>query len=124
MFVIETRVGPSQIHGTGVFSCEDVAIGSDIWRFHPPFDQVLSDEDVATLPESARAFLKVYAYRSKDMRGQLVLSADHARFLNHGDDPNTEERFFVSIASRTILIGDEITCHYGSFCSDWTGSFD
>src|ERR1051325_6577028 len=91
MFVIKTRVGPSAIHGTGVFACEDVAVGAVIWRFHPPFDRVLSDDDVAGLPSVCRDFLAIYAYRSKDLNGQLVLCGDHASFLNHSDDPNTEE---------------------------------
>ena len=121
MFVIETRVGPSPIHGTGVFACEPVAIGGTIWRFHPPFDQVLSHEDIAALPRAARDYLEIYAYPAADLGGKLVLSGDHARFLNHSDDPNTEETPFVSIARRPILAGDEITCNYGAFCEGWTG---
>ena len=124
MFVIKTRVGPSTIHGTGVFACEDIDVGSVIWRFHPPFDQILPDDAVVGLPDSIRDFLKIYAYQSKDLSGKLVLCGDHARFLNHSDDPNTEERPFVSLACKPIRAGDEITCNYGAFCTDWTGSFD
>jgi uncharacterized protein len=121
MFIISTRVGPSSIHGNGVFACEQVPAGAAIWRFHPPFDQILSDDDVATLPEIGRDFVAIYAYRSKDLAGTLVLCGDHARFLNHSDDPNTEELPFVSIARRPIAAGDEITCDYGAFCTDWSG---
>jgi uncharacterized protein len=124
MFIIKTRVGPSTIHGTGVFACEDVAIGAAIWRFHPPFDQVLSDDEVAALPDICRDFLAIYAYRSKDLDGKLVLCGDHASFLNHSNDPNTEERPFVSIARKPIAAGDEITCDYGAFCTDWHGFED
>jgi hypothetical protein len=92
-----------------------------IWRFHPPFDQVLSQSDIAGLPEIAREYLEEYAYPCLDLGGKLVLSGDHARFLNHSDDPNTEERQFVSIARRPIVRGDEITCNYGAFCAGWTG---
>ena len=121
MFVIRTRVGRSPIHGTGVFACEHVALGAPIWQFHPPFDQVLSDDDVAGLPDILRDFLKIYAYRSKDLGGRLILSGDHARFLNHSEDPNTEERPFMSLARRAINVGDEITCDYRAFCTDGTG---
>ena len=121
MFVIRTRVGPSTIHGTGVFACEDVPVGGVVWRFHPPFDQVLSHSDIAGLPEIAREYLETYAYPCLDLGGKLVLSGDHARFLNHSDDPNTEEGHFVSIARRPIVRGDEITCDYGAFCADWIG---
>lgn len=124
MFVIKTRVGPSSIHGTGVFACENVAIGDPVWRFHPPFDQVLSERDIAKLPSVAREYLEMYAYPSSDLSGQLVLSGDHARFLNHSDDPNTEARPFLSVARRSIASGDEITCDYGVFCVGWTGLND
>ena len=121
MFVIKTRVGPSSIHGNGVFACENVAIGEPVWRFHPPFDQILSERDIAELPKAAREYLEMYAYTSSDLGGQLVLSGDHARFLNHSDDPNTEARPFLSIARRSIAPGEEITCDYGAFCVSWTG---
>ncbi len=124
MFIIRTRVGPSIIHGTGVFASDDVAVGTVIWRFHPPFDQVLSDDDVASLPDICRNFLATHAYRSKDLNGQLVLCGDYASFLNHSDDPNTEELPFVSIARRPIPAGEEITCDYGAFCTDWSGFND
>ena len=58
MFVIKTRVGPSTIHGIGVFACDDVPAGGVVWRFHPPFDQVLSQLDIAGLPEIAREYLR------------------------------------------------------------------
>jgi uncharacterized protein len=124
MFIIRTRVGPSTIHGTGVFACEDVTIGAPIWRYHPPFDQVLSADDIARLPDIGRDFLAIYAYRSKDLDGKTVLCGDHARFLNHSYDPNTEEQLFLSIARKPIATDDEITCDYGAFCTDWHGFDD
>jgi len=122
MFVVKTFVAPSAIHGNGVFSSEDVPEGDVVWRFHPPLDQVLLESDVAALPQSAKDYIEMYAYHCLDLGGALVLSGDHARFLNHSDDPNTEERRFLSIARRSISSGEEITCDYGAFCSDWTES--
>src|SRR4051812_44359947 len=121
MFTIRTWIGPSSIHGTGVFAGEEVSRGAAIWRFHPPFDQVLSEADVASLPDIGREFMAIYAYRSKDLNGKIVLCGDHARFLNHSDDPNTDEQPFISIARRPIAAGDEITCDYHAFCTDWSG---
>lgn len=122
MFIINTFVGPSAIHGNGVFSSADVAAGAVVWRFHPPFDQVLSDDDVARLPQTAKDYVEMYAYRCVDLGGKLVLSGDHARFLNYSDDPNTQEWPFFSVARSPIAAGEEITCDYGAFCSDWTES--
>lgn len=121
MFVIRTRVGASPIHGVGVFAAEPVALGQTVWRFEPGFDRVITDEEFGTAPAAFRDFLAMYAYRSTDMDGQTILSCDHARFLNHSDDPNTEEQPFVSIARRQIAVDDEITCDYGAFCVEWTG---
>lgn len=121
MFVIRTRVGPSPIHGVGVFAAEPVAVGETVWRFAPGFDRVITDEEVAAAPAAFREYLAMYAYRSTDMAGGTVLSCDHARFLNHSEDPNTAEQPFVSVARKPIAVGDEITCDYGAFCVDWTG---
>lgn len=121
MFEIETRIGPSSIHGTGVFATEVVFPGETVWRFHPNFDMIISEDSLASLPRAALAYIEKYAYRSLDIGGRIVLSGDHAKFLNHSDDPNTEEQPFVSIARRRIDPGDEITCDYGAFCSDWDG---
>ena len=121
MFVIKTRVGPSTIHGTGVFAGQDVPAGGEVWRFNPPFDLIISDSDVEGLSDSAKEYVEMYSYRCLDLGGKRVLSGDHARFLNHSDDPNTEERPFVSIARKPIFAGDEITCDYGAFCAGWTG---
>lgn len=121
MLLVKTRVGPSPIHGIGVFACERVDVGEPVWRFAPGFDQQISDEQRDALPAAFQDFLDMYAYRSSDLEGVTILSCDHARFLNHSDTPNTEERPFESIACKTIEVGDEITCDYEAFCSDGKG---
>lgn len=78
---------------------------------------LLIERDLAGLRDIGREFLAIYGYRSKDLDGKIVLCGDHARFLNHSDDPNTEELPFVSTARRQIGAGEEITCDYGGFAS-------
>jgi uncharacterized protein len=124
MFLIRTRIGPSSIHGNGVFACERVEQGTLIWRFEPLFDREISDQDLTDVPSAFREYVEMYAYRASDLGGSLLLSCDHAKFLNHSDDPNTSEIPFGSIASRTINAGDEITCDYGAFCTDGKGFDD
>jgi SET domain-containing protein len=121
MLLISTRVGPSTIHGVGVFACEPVVEGQIIWRFEPVFDRMIEDVELSQAPDVFRVFLHMYAYRSVDLGGGLVLPCDHARFLNHSPDPNTAERPYLSFARRPIGIGEEITCDYGAFCTDWDG---
>jgi len=124
MFLIRTRVGPSPIHGNGVFACEAADEGDVVWKFEPLFDREISETDLANMPQAFREYIAMYAYRASDLGGRLILSCDHAKFLNHSDDPNTAEIPFASIASRRINVGDEITCDYGAFCTDWTGFDD
>jgi SET domain-containing protein len=123
MFVVKTRVAPSAIHGLGVFACEDISAGAEVWRFQPPFDIVVPESALADLPAAVRMHLDIYGYRSVDLGGQLVLSGDNAKYLNHSDDPSLEESPFRSVARRPIAEGEEITCDYGAFCTDWDGGF-
>jgi uncharacterized protein len=121
MFLIRTRVGPSPIHGNGVFACEDADRGVLIWKFEPLFDREVSEADLVNMPVAFREYIDMYAYRATQLDGRLILSCDHAKFLNHSHDPNTSEIPLASIARRKIYAGDEITCDYGAFCTDWTG---
>ena len=121
MFLIRTRVGPSKIHGNGVFACESVDAGTLIWRFEPLFDREIAETELRGMPAAFREYIDMYAYRSSELEGRLILSCDHAKFLNHSDDPNTSEVPRGSVASRDIKVGDEITCDYNAFCSDGKG---
>ena len=121
MLLIRTRVAPSAIHGIGVFAREPVAAGAAVWRYAPEFDRTVTAEDVAAAPPAFRAYLDAYAYPSADIGGAMLLSCDDAKYLNHSDDPNTEERPFLSLARRPIAPGEEITCDYGAFCIGWRG---
>jgi hypothetical protein len=122
MFFIRTHVGPSLIHGIGVFASEHVAAGEVVWRFDQTFDRTFSQAQFDEASSSMQAFLEMYAYRAIDLSGDWVLSGDHARFLNHSDRPNTIETPFESKAAVTIAAGDEITCDYGAFCAGWDRS--
>jgi len=121
MLLIRTLVGPSQIHGNGVFACEAVPQGTIVWRFEPNFDRVISDDELKGMPTAFLEYIEKYAYRSSDIGGRLLLPCDHAKFLNHSTDPNTIELPLESIAERLINQGEEITCNYSNFCVDWNG---
>jgi len=121
MLLIRTRVGPSPIHGNGVFACEAAPLGTTVWKFEPAFDRVISDEELRKMPAAFCEYINMYAYHARDLGGRLLLPCDHAKFLNHSADPNTKELPFRSVATRLIEAGEEITCDYGAFCVDWTG---
>ena len=88
MMLIKTRVAPSGIHGMGLFAVERVPKGTPIWRFQPGFDHDFSPEQFAALPQTARDHTRWFCFVSK-VDGHVILSGDHACFINHCDNPNT-----------------------------------
>jgi uncharacterized protein len=121
MLLVPTRVAPSPIAGLGLFAAEPIRQGAVLWRFMEGFDQLISLETVDGLPEAFRRFLDTYAYVSHAFPGRLVLSCDHAKFMNHSEDPNTASEGLETYARRAIAAGDEITCDYRACCVGWPG---
>ncbi len=119
MLLIATRVGPSRIHGLGLFTVQAVSAGTAVWRLEPEFDRVLTAELVAALPEPARQHVQRYGYlRAAD--GCWVLSGDHACFMNHASPPNTgtppdKPGAPFTVALRDLAPGEELTCDYFAF---------
>jgi hypothetical protein len=124
MLLVPTYVAPSSIQGLGLFAAKAIAAGEELWRFEPGIDVVIPFERIEGLPPAFRAFLDRYAYASHDVPGGVVVSCDHAKFMNHSEDPNTELRPFVTVARRSIAAGEEITCDYRAACAGWEGFGD
>jgi uncharacterized protein len=120
MLMVKTLLGPSAIAGIGLFAAEDIPKGTVTWRFMEHFDRLLTEEDIESLPEVARAALLDHVYLHSPT-GKFVLCADNARFMNHADEPNTEgvhEAGAIEgydVATRDIRAGEEITCDYRTF---------
>lgn len=121
MLLVPTFVGQSSIQGLGLFAAQDVPAGEALWRYEPGIDVTITYERIESLPDAFRAFLDRYAYTSHDIPGAVVVSCDHAKFMNHSEDPNTESRPFVTVARRLIAAGEEITCDYRACCVGWAG---
>lgn len=120
MLMVKTSLGPSEIAGIGLFAAEDIPKGTVTWRFMGHFDRLLTEEEIESLPEAARAGLLDHVYLHAPT-GKFVLCADNARFMNHADEPNTEgvhEPGAIEgydVATRHIRAGEEITCDYRTF---------
>jgi len=123
MFIIQTYVAASPIHGLGVCAGEDVAANQPIWQFAPGLDLVVPPDRIAAMPKAFQDFMDMYAYVSPMVEGGMVLSCDHAKFINHSDDPNTEIRGHTTVARRPIKKGEEITCDYRICCAGFDGEF-
>lgn len=121
MLLVPTYVAPSSIQGLGLFAAEEIPAGAPLWRFEEGIDVVIPHGRIGALPPAFRAFLDRYAYTSHDIPGAVVVSCDHAKFMNHSEDSNTEIRPFVTVAARAIAKGEEITCNYRAACAGWNG---
>lgn len=118
MLLIPVRVGPSAIHGLGVFAVGRIAAATPIWCFTPGFDLDLDPATLDAQPEHFRQVLLHYGYI--DVRlNRYILCCDDARFINHSERPNignkpAADRYGVDVALRDIAAGEEITVDYES----------
>ena len=119
MIQVKTRIGPSKIHGIGLFAEEFIPKGTIVWRFVPGYDLELTPETVKALPGHVRQFFAHYGYLDSHLH-HWMLHFDNGRFINHSDDPNTrpnysEDPHGVDVAVRDIAAGEEITSDYTLF---------
>ncbi len=120
--LVKTRVGPSAIHGLGLFAAQFVARGTPIWRFQPGFDHDFSPEDCAALPALAWEHTRWFCFLSRE-HGRVILSGDHACFINHSLTPNTGAPPVPTVPMTTVARCDiaakeEITCNYFDYDAD------
>ena len=122
MMLIETQVRPSKIHGMGLFAVRAVPGGTPVWRFEAGFDHDFSPVQFAALPAIAQRHARWFCFVSK-VDGHVILSGDHACFINHSPAPNTgalpgASLPVVTVALRDIAAGEEITCNYFDYDAD------
>jgi len=117
-FHICLRVGPSQIHGTGVLACAPISKGELLGRFGG-----------ILLPAGLRRDSRVLASTAIGVAEGIILAepSDSARdlsdYLNHGCDPNSGFADALTLlAVKDIAEGEEITIDYAywEFDENWT----
>ncbi|MBI2055521.1 MAG: SET domain-containing protein [Candidatus Sungbacteria bacterium] len=121
MLLVKTKIGPSKIHGIGLFADQFIPQGMPVWEFTEGFDMEYTAEDLERLSEPARAQFLHYCYIDPDTR-RYVLCADDARFSNHSETPTTinPDPADPDIASRDIQPGEELTYDYRTGDMDYT----
>lgn len=124
MLYVKTRLGQSQISGIGLFADQFIPKGTIIWRFTPGLDLALDEAQFQAYKDQYDCGrLQDYIYRSK-ISQRHILCVDDARFINHSSQPNTvdtmEDVEGLTIASRDILPGEEITSDYQAFDADFS----
>ena len=97
--------------GYGVFSTRLIPRGTITWTIDE-LDRRFEPAAVASFGRVFREIIDKYAHR--DREGRHVLCWDHARFVNHGTDPDCLlTAFEFELAIRDILPGEELTDEYG-----------
>ncbi|MGI8526682.1 MAG: SET domain-containing protein [Pseudolabrys sp.] len=112
MLLVKTYLGQSKIHGLGVFAGEYIRKGAKVWCFVEGFDRAWSPREFARLPKSARDFIQHHGYR---VDGEILLTVDLDRHINHSETANTGWRTGHIVALRNIPKGAEITNNYRLF---------
>lgn len=124
MLLVETKIGPSNIHGTGIFANQFIPKDTLIWKFKPGFDLEIDMDRITILPEPAKKQFLKYAYLNPQTN-KYILCFDDARFFNHSDNPNCIDTSYpdsfggIDIAARDIQMGEELTCNYKVFDADF-----
>ena len=119
MLLVPTRIGPSAIHGIGVFAVAPIVKGTAVWRFEKDLDMEFAPDFAAHFPEHVRAFFAQYGYVDRNLN-RLILCFDDARFVNHSDAPNVgtdyaQDPHGLDLALRDIAAGEELTMDYAGF---------
>jgi SET domain-containing protein len=120
MLLVKTRIGPSIIHGTGLFADEPIPKGTMVWRFTPGFDLTFTNEQLLGFAPLVQIYIYKVGWRSKKS-GRYCFSSDDGRFFNHSNEPNCLSEYrdgeeeAVTIARRDIAAGEEMTDDYSSF---------
>jgi|SRR3989344_1306469 len=118
MLMVKTKIGPSGIAGIGLFADQVILKGTVVWKYQEGFDLLLSKEEVEKLSGPAKEQFYNYAYLDKK-RGKYMLCSDDARFFNHSDNYDCDDRVDdITTAVRDIEIGEELTVNYKDFYGD------
>jgi hypothetical protein len=120
---VHVRLGKSDIHGVGVFACEAIEAGTNVFEMdRSPISWVPAAllED-ASLSESQRSFYHDFAIRRGHQLGcpsnfSLLTVGWYVNEPRPGEEPNlTSTSAFDLIALRNITPGEELTIRYSSF---------
>lgn len=119
MFLYNTILKPSSIHGLGVFATESIKKGTAVYQHNPRLDLILTATKFARLDPQDQALIMHYGGIDKRL-GRYRLSYDDLRFLNHSEKPNLvyDSATDQIIALRDISSGEELTQDYRDFEDD------
>jgi len=119
-------VGPSKIHGFGLFAKKLIPKGTVWWHAREQDVMIITKDQFIILDSSIKSpqienFMTIllnYSYCERDIDA-LIFILDNNRYVNHSFKPNsglTEDGTGLrSVAQRDIQIGEEITEDYSKY---------
>lgn len=116
MFLYNTILKPSSIHGLGVFAMGRIKKGTAVYQHSSRLDLILNADRFNKLDPRDQALIMHYGGIDKRL-GRYRLPYDDLRFLNHSEKPNLayDEATDQIIALRDIVSGEELTQDYRDF---------
>jgi SET domain-containing protein len=126
MLLVRTKVAPSMVHGLGLFADQFIPRGTRIWEYNDAVDHRFDDTRLVGLSDDEQTELLRRTYVNP-RTGLYVFCGDDARYMNHADDPNTEDVGYdeglvngegITVAARDIHPGEEILSDYRAFDAD------
>ena len=119
MQYIKTKIGPSKIHGIGLFANQFIPAGTTTWEYSAEFDTGFTEEQVSRMSAPAREVFLWYAYYDFE-KGKYILCFDDQRFINHSaKNFNIISTPDKDVAARDIQIGEELLCDYNGFDKEY-----
>lgn len=120
MLLVKTKIRRSKIHGIGLFADEFIPKGTEIWKFTPGFDLKFTREQILNFSPLLQIHLCKYSWKSKKTK-LYCFSSDNGKYFNHSENPNCISEYrdgeeeVITIATRDIRAGEEMTDNYSSF---------
>jgi hypothetical protein len=96
--------------GYGLFATRPIPRGTIVWALCHR-ERIYAPGSLATLDADERSFIERYGYF--DPAGNVVLSCDAGRYVNHSCEPTTlGVGEYLEVAIRDVAPGEQITCEY------------
>ena len=110
MFLINTKIDMSNIHGLGLFTTQDLEPGQIIAAWNEQFDRVFDHDVFDCFPEVVQRYIMNHGALASDGRYKLGMDGD--QYINHSNKPNLRKVDNMLIAIDKIHESTELTCDY------------
>ncbi|MFO7607072.1 MAG: SET domain-containing protein [Desulfurivibrionaceae bacterium] len=115
MLTVNTYLGPSRVHGIGLFAAEDIPAGAFVWKFNHHVDKIFKQQDFVAMCRKVDSCCLRHLLNSTYRRGsRYFYLTDNARFINHSDDRDNIVFLtdFAEVAKTDIAAHQEILENY------------